>query len=279
MTIQNFDFHSSKVRVLVDEHGKEWFVAKDVAEVLGYKNPHDAIRKNCKGVRDLLTPSAGGQQMTKFIPRPDVYRLITKSKLPAAEEFEKWVFEDVLPSIHKTGSYNSFTNITQIMADPKGAMQVLAKMVELQEKTIQLEQTVHTQQIQITADAPKVDYHDRAMSTYTLFNSREVGMLSSFTAQQVNKFLQDKGVIYKLGKHWYPTAKYLNSGIFHFGTKLVNQNTPAEMLAKHLYFTAAGKKYVEEYICTGVEPAWPNLNEIQRVREKKKEYQLMIPLD
>lgn len=71
----------------MDEHGKEWFVAKDVAEVLGYKNPHDAIRKNCKGVRDLLTPSAGGQQMTKFIPRSDVYRLITKSKLPAVDEF------------------------------------------------------------------------------------------------------------------------------------------------------------------------------------------------
>ena len=80
----------------MEEDGKEWFVAKDVAEVLGYKNTNDAIKKHCKNsisdgvaIRDAM----GREQKMAIIPRPDVYRLITKSKLPAAERFENWIFE------------------------------------------------------------------------------------------------------------------------------------------------------------------------------------------
>ncbi|MFN3758742.1 MAG: Bro-N domain-containing protein [Algoriphagus aquaeductus] len=90
---------------MVEVNGKEWFVAKDVAEVLGYKDTVKENRMHCKGMDELSTPSFGGQQMTKIIPEADVMRLIVKSKLPAAEKFEKWFFEDVLPTIRKTGMY------------------------------------------------------------------------------------------------------------------------------------------------------------------------------
>lgn len=69
---------------MIDEHGKEWFVAKDVAEVLGYTNPHKAIKDHCKNQSETRTnDSLGRASKTIIIPRPDVYRLITKSKLPA----------------------------------------------------------------------------------------------------------------------------------------------------------------------------------------------------
>lgn len=77
-----------------------------MARALGYVNINDALRRHCKGVvkRDTLTN--GGMQSLSYLPEGDVYRLITHSKIPSAERFESWVFEDVLPSIRKTGGYN-----------------------------------------------------------------------------------------------------------------------------------------------------------------------------
>src|SRR5699024_9886249 len=81
------------------------FIAKDVAAALGYKNLSDAVSKHCKRVSRFATPSEGGTQEMNVIPESDVYRLIMRSKLPAAEAFEDWVVEEVLPSIRKAGGY------------------------------------------------------------------------------------------------------------------------------------------------------------------------------
>ena len=92
------------VRVL-EEDGRMLFCGSDVAKALGYVRPADALAQHCKGSvkRRLLT--MGGEQDVKFIPEGDVYRLITHSKLPEAEKFESWVFDEVIPSIRKTGGY------------------------------------------------------------------------------------------------------------------------------------------------------------------------------
>ena len=73
------------------------FCGNDVANVLGYKNTWDAIGKFCKGLvkHEALTNS--GKQTMNFITEGDVYRLIAHSKLPKAQEFESWVFDEVLP--------------------------------------------------------------------------------------------------------------------------------------------------------------------------------------
>ncbi|WP_294409708.1 Bro-N domain-containing protein [uncultured Ruminococcus sp.] len=69
----------------------------DVAKALGYSNPRKAIIDHCKGVTKRDAPTNSGVQKMSFIPEADVYRLICHSKLPKAQEFEKWVFEDVVP--------------------------------------------------------------------------------------------------------------------------------------------------------------------------------------
>jgi BRO family, N-terminal domain len=83
-------------------------VAIDVAMALGYARPADTIRKKVskknKGVADLATP--GGIQSVVVLKEAGIYQLIFSSKLASAEEFQDWVFEDVLPSIRKTGSYS-----------------------------------------------------------------------------------------------------------------------------------------------------------------------------
>jgi prophage antirepressor-like protein len=83
-------------------------VANDVAAVLGYKDPANAVNRivksKNKGVCDLQTP--GGIQSVAVLKEAGIYQLIFSSKLAGAEEFQDWVFEDVLPSIRKTGSYS-----------------------------------------------------------------------------------------------------------------------------------------------------------------------------
>lgn len=89
-----------------DIDNKIYFCGSDVAKALGYARPADAITSHCKGVCVLPTPSAGGVQKTKFISEGDVYRLITHSKLPSAECFETWVFDEVLPTLRSEGGVN-----------------------------------------------------------------------------------------------------------------------------------------------------------------------------
>lgn len=111
------------VRTILQD-GNILFCGKDVAEALGYQRAADAIAAHCKGVCVLPTPSNGGVQRMKFITEGDVYRLITHSRLPAAEQFESWVFDEVLPSIRKTGSYNV----------PDLIMEKISLLKELQEE-------------------------------------------------------------------------------------------------------------------------------------------------
>lgn len=98
------DFHIRAVEI----DGEPHFVAKDVAEALGYADATTAVRSHCKGVQKLHPlQTGGGRQDVRVLSEPDVLRLIVSSTLPAAEKFERWVFEDVLPSIRKTGSFTA----------------------------------------------------------------------------------------------------------------------------------------------------------------------------
>jgi prophage antirepressor-like protein len=91
----------------VEIDGEIWFVAGDVATLLGYSNPRDAVSRHCKekGVVKHDIPTNSGIQKVTLINEPNVFRLIVKSQLPSAEKFEVWLFEEVLPSIRKTGTY------------------------------------------------------------------------------------------------------------------------------------------------------------------------------
>ena len=89
-----------KVRT-VEIEGKIYFVGNDIATSLGYKRTADAITAHCKGSVKYRYLTNGGEQELKVITEGDIYRLIVKSKLPSAERFEKWVFDEVLPSIRK----------------------------------------------------------------------------------------------------------------------------------------------------------------------------------
>ena len=108
MLVIPFSFENQSIRIAIDDNGEQLFCASDVCGVLGYTNVGKAVSNHCRpdGVtkRDTIE-SMGRTQSVIYLNEGNLYRLIAESKLPAAERFESWVFDEVLPSIRKTGKY------------------------------------------------------------------------------------------------------------------------------------------------------------------------------
>lgn len=122
MQLQIFKYQSdeerlfNEIRTIEQEDGSVLFGATGVARILGYASPADAVTRHCKGVVVLETPTHNQwgttvNQNVKYIKEGDVYRLIIRSKLPSAEKFEKWLFDEVVPSIRKRGYYGKIDRV------------------------------------------------------------------------------------------------------------------------------------------------------------------------
>jgi len=162
----SFDFKGNEVRV-IGENDEPWFVAKDVATVLGYTNTVKAINDHCKGVTKRYVPTAGGLQEMSLIPESDLYRLTLKSNLPGAVEFQEWVVEIVLPAIRKTGGYimgeEHMNEDEMILA----AMQMQQRKVELLRK-------------QLAEQAPKVEVYEKWLDSDGYYSLDVAGRLLGY---------------------------------------------------------------------------------------------------
>lgn len=123
--------------LLVD--GKEYFPATECASLLGYKTPRDAIIKHCKGVVKCDSSLDKRIKYKNYIPESDLYRLIVKSKLPSAERFEKWVFEEILPAIRKHGGYLTPEKIEEVLLNPDTIIKLATNLKNEQQRRKELE--------------------------------------------------------------------------------------------------------------------------------------------
>jgi prophage antirepressor-like protein len=101
-----FSFESTEIRAIANDQGEPWFVASDVAEVLGYREAYHMVRlldDDEKGPHIVGTP--GGDQEMTIISESGLYACILKSRRPEAKAFRKWVTSEVLPTLRKTGRY------------------------------------------------------------------------------------------------------------------------------------------------------------------------------
>lgn len=201
MNIVPFNFESHEVRALTID-GEPYFVAKDVAVALGYVDTISAIKRHCKGVaKHHPLSTAGGVQEVRVIAESDVMRLIVSSKLPAAEAFERLVFEDILPTIRKTGSYG-----TPALTEEEIVHQALAITTR---KVAALEAKVEE-------DAPKVEYHDTFVADTDLRLLRNVAKDLGVQELALRQALIDHNWIYaETASRWsatkfrkVPTTRY-----------------------------------------------------------------------
>lgn len=170
--------------------GKIYFCGSDVAKMLGYARPSKAIIDHCKGVLKWDTPTKGGIQSLSYIPEGDVYRLITHSKLPSAEKFEMWVFEDVLPSIRQYGAYLTPDTLEKAILNPDFIIQLATSLKEYQEENKNLKRENQTM-------LPKAEFYDEICDRNLLTNFRDTAKELKVKEKEFIKWLEDNKYIYR----------------------------------------------------------------------------------
>ena len=152
--LQVFDYKGTQVRT-VERDGEIWFVAKDVADILGFRYAYNAtqcLEDNEKGTCKVSTP--GGEQNMVIVNEPGLYRLIFRSNKPEAKLFQDWVYHDVLPILHHTGSYT-------ITAPRISSEELEVRRMEAQNQSANLLQhIIDAPAIPLTAESKAVIQHE-----------------------------------------------------------------------------------------------------------------------
>lgn len=234
--ITPFKFNSSPVRVITDDQGEPWFVGKDICEALGYKDPTNAMKQHCKGVvKRHPLQTAGGMQEVRVLSEPDVLRLIVSSTLPAAEAFERMVFEEILPTIRRTGGY-----VAKGVAKrdtPADAFKLIPTVVRAA-RALGLDRNaaaISANQVVTKLTGTNVmqllgHTHLEAENQSALFYTpTELGRQIGVSGRAFNMLLAEAGLQAKKGEHWAPLAtaegfcRVLDTGKRHGDGSMIQQ--------------------------------------------------------
>ena len=212
------------VRTL-EENGQILFCAKDVAVNLGYGNVADAIQKHCKGIAKRDTPTNGGIQSMTFIPESDVYRLIMRSKLPAAQRFERWVVEEILPTIRNHGIYATGETLEALISDPQFGIRLLSELqTEREQRKAAEEEREHHKRVIFELE-PKARYCDLVLKSKTLVPVSMIAKDYGLSAMKFNLLLHELGVQYRMAETWLLYQKYADQGYAHSQTHVLDNGT------------------------------------------------------
>lgn len=216
--------------------GKTYFMASDIAKALGYSNPNKAVNDHCKAITKCSTPISGKMQAVNFIPEGDVYRLIVNSKLPSAEKFERWVFDEVLPSIRRDGGY---IQTTPTMSNEE----IIARAVLLGQKTIE-ELTKQIEEIKpkrifadaVTASPSSILVGDLAKLLKQ--NGIDIGQ------QRLFEWLRRYGYVIKYGRSRnIPTQYSMDLGLMEIEEKVVRKDNDRYIVNKLTKIITKGQQY------------------------------------
>lgn len=211
---ENSEFGSIRT---VEIENEPYFVGKDVAEVLGYAKPLNALANHIDeddSLKQGLTDNLGRTQETILINESGLYSLILSSKLPNAKKFKRWVTSVVLPSIRKHGAYMTSETIEQAILNPDVLIRIATALKDEQTKNKQL-QAVNSE---LTVDnqimKPKADYFDELVDRNLLTNFRETAKQLEIKQKDFINFLLDKKYLYRDKRGKLMPYANKNNGLF-----------------------------------------------------------------
>ena len=191
---ENSDFGAIRT---TEVNGQVLFFGSDIAKALGYSNPNKAINDHCRAITKCATPISGKMQEVNFIPEGDIYRLIVNSQLPNAEKFEKWVFDEVLPSIRKHGAYMTPDTLDKMISSPEFGIKLLTALKDEQEKSKALQVQNSELSVQNAIMAPKASYFDQLCERALLTNFRDTAKAFKIKEKDFISFLITKKYVYR----------------------------------------------------------------------------------
>ena len=235
-----------EIRTSEELDGSVTFCGTDAARALGYSEPQKAIRDHCKEdgcTFRTVIDSMGRAQQAKFISEGNLYRLIAGSKLPGAQRFESWIFDDVVPSIRKHGAYVAPETLDRMIASPEFGIKLLTALKDEQEKRKAAE-------AHIEADKPKVLFADSVCASETSIlvgemakllkqNGIEIGEKRFFQYLRANGYLISRyGTDYNM-----PTQKSMDLKIFEVKETSITHASGTVTVSKTPKITGKGQKY------------------------------------
>ncbi|WP_288158568.1 phage antirepressor KilAC domain-containing protein [Faecalibaculum rodentium] len=238
--IQTFDFDGSGIRTLtIDE--EPYFVGKDVAQVLGYRDTADALKKHVDE-EDKLTrqfADSGQRREMKIINESGLYSLILGSKLPEAKRFKRWVTSEVLPSLRRNGMYA----MDELLDNPDLAINALQKLKEEREARRQLE-------LQNAQMKPKALFAEAVETSSTSIligdmakllrqNGVEVGQRRLFDWLRTNGWLMKTGESRNM-----PTQKAMEKGYFEIKERTIQNPDGSVRITKTTKVTGKGQVWL-----------------------------------
>ncbi|HEK9103364.1 TPA: phage antirepressor KilAC domain-containing protein [Bacillus pseudomycoides] len=231
------------LEILIKE-GKEYFPATDVAKALGYSDPYKAVKQHTKEDGWVICPvviqDKNQTVEKKFINEPNLYRLIVKSKLPQAEQFEKWVFEEVLPSIRSHGAYMTDQALEKAVTDPDFMIGLLTNLKEEKQKRIEAERKVLQQQ-------PLVTFAEACMQSEQTLKVSEVAKLAmkhgvKIGQRQLFSKLREWELMFKRSTE--PTQKAVERELFEVAQGVKKKPNGEAFTWTTTYVTPKGQAYI-----------------------------------
>ncbi|MDA1641795.1 phage antirepressor [Bacillus cereus group sp. TH177-1LC] len=219
-----------------------WFVAKDVAEVLGYNNTSKAIQMHVDEDEKADLPIWDGRQNRnqKVINESGLYSLILSSKLPSAKKFKKWVTSEVLPSIRKHGAYMTDQVLEQAVTNPDFAIGLLTKLKEEKEKLVAAQQQIVQQQ-------PLVTFAEACMQSNESLKVSEVAKLAAkhgikIGQRQLFAKLREWNLMFKRSTE--PTQTAVEKGYFEIAQGVKQKPSGEPFTWTTTYVTPKGQAYI-----------------------------------
>ena len=228
-------------------NNEPYFVGKDVAEILGYKDTAKAIFAHVdaedKGVGELPTP--GGVQNVTIINESGLYSLILSSKLPNAKKFKRWVTSEVLPAIRKHGVFA----VDTMLNDPDAMIADLQAYKEERQRRLLLESENAVQKQQLLEMKPTVSYYDVVINSPDLISITEIAKDYGWSAKHMNGYLHSKGIQYKQGDRiWILYQKYAEQGLTSTKTHAYLTDDGSTHTKVHTYWTQKGRLFIYDLL-------------------------------
>ena len=228
----------------VEINNEPWFVGKDVADILGYSNPRDAISKHVddedKGVANCDT--LGGRQTLSIINESGLYSLVLSSKLPTAKKFKRWVTSEVLPSIRKHGAYMTPETLEKMVLTPDFGIRLLTELKAEQDKRKALEATVEEQKPHVlfsnAVSASKTTILIGALAKLLKQNGINIGQNRLFEWLRQNGFLVKRG-----DNRNMPTQRAMEMGLFEVKESCHLNSNGCNVITKTTVVTGKGQCY------------------------------------
>lgn len=228
----------------VEISGEPWFVGKDVATVLGYKNPQEAIRTHVdeedKGVSEILTP--GGKQTVPIINESGLYSLVLSSKLPTAKKFKHWVTSEVLPTIRKHGAYMTREALDAAIRDPDYLLRIVTALKEETDKRKALEKKA-------AEDSPKVLFADAVSTSDSAILIGELAKLIRQNGVEIGQnrlfqWMRDSGYLCAAGERYnMPTQRAMELGLFRVKETAISQPDGSVRVTRTTKVTGKGQQF------------------------------------